>query len=80
MIYQGVRRNAMQAYIKNKDYYGKTTNASNPKEAEYVYVIQPKADHQSSKVPFTEFRWIGRYIIEKVLPNNSCLVRKIDTL
>ena len=39
--------------------------------------MQPKADHQGSKIPFTEFRWIGPYIIEKVLPNNICLVRKI---
>ena len=30
-------------------------------------------------MPFTEFRWIGRYIIEKVLPNNNYLVRKIGT-
>ena len=36
-----------------------------------------KADHQGSKIPFTEFRWIGPYIIEKVLPNNIYLVRKI---
>ena len=36
-------------------------------------------DHQGSKIPFTQFRWIGPYIIEKVLPNNNYLVRKIGT-
>ena len=41
--------------------------------------MQPKADYQGSKIPFTEFRWIGPYIIEKVLPNNNNLVRKIGT-
>ena len=41
--------------------------------------MQPKADHQASIIPFTEFRWIGPYIIEKVLPNNNYLVRKIGT-
>ena len=41
--------------------------------------MQPNADHQGSKIPFTEFRWIGPYIIEKELPNNIYLVRKIDT-
>ena len=41
--------------------------------------MQPKADHQGSKIPFTEFRWIGPYIIEKVLPNNKYLVRKFGT-
>ena len=41
--------------------------------------MQPKPDHQGSKIPFTEFRWIGPYIIEKLLPNNNYLVRKIGT-
>ena len=41
--------------------------------------MQPKADHQGSKVPFTEFRWVGPYFIEKALPSNNYLVRKIGT-
>ena len=41
--------------------------------------MQPKADHQGSKIQFTEFRWVGQYIIEKVLPKNNYLVRKIGT-
>ena len=69
----------MQAYIKYKAYYDKKTNASKLKEADYVYILQPKADHQGSKIPFTKFRWIGPYIVEKVLPNNKYLVRKIGT-
>ena len=69
----------MQAYIKYKAYYDKKTNASKLKEADYVYILQPKADHQVSKIPFTEIRWIGPYIIEKVLPNNNYLVRKSGT-
>ena len=69
----------MQAYIKNKAYYDKKSNASNPKQAHYTYISQPKANHQGSKIPFTNFRWLGQYIIEKVLPNNTCLVRKIGT-
>ena len=79
MIHQDVRKNAMGAYIKYKAYYDKNTSASKLKEAVYVYVLQPKADHQGSKIPFTEFRWIGPYIIEKILPNNNYLVRKIGT-
>ena len=65
----------MKAYIKYKTYYDKKANASKPKEADYVYVLQPKADHQGSKFSLTEFRWIGPYIVEKVLPNNNYLVR-----
>ena len=79
MIHLDVRKNAMQAYIKYKAYYDKKANASKLKEADYVYVLHPKADHQGSKIPFTEIRWIGPYIIEKVLPNDNYLVRKIGT-
>ena len=79
MIYQDVRRNAMQAYIKYKAFYDKNANTSKLKETEYVYVIQPKADHHLSKIPFTSFRGIGHYINEKVLLNNNSLVRKIGT-
>ena len=79
MIFQDVRKNAMQAYIKYKAYYDKKTNAAKLKQADYVYILQPKADHQGSKISFTDFRWIGPYIIEKVLPNNNYLVRKIGT-
>ena len=79
MIHQDVRKNTMQVYIKYKAYYDEKANASKPKEADYVYILQPKADHQGSKIPFTEVRWIGPYIIEKVLPNNNYLVRKIGT-
>ena len=76
-IFQDVRRNAMQAFIKYKAYYDKKANASKLKQSDYVYILQPKADHQGSKIPFTDFRWIGLYFIEKVLPNNNYVVRKI---
>ena len=79
MIHQDVRKNAMQAFIKYKAYYDKKANASELKESDYVYVLQPKADHQGSKIPFTEFRWMGPYIIENVLPKNIYLVLKIGT-
>ena len=71
MIHQDVCNNTMQAYIKYKAYYDKKANASNFKEADCVYILQPKADHQGTKIPFTEYRWIGPYIIENVLPNKN---------
>ena len=79
MIFQGVRKNAIKAYVKYKSYYNKKTNASKIKQADYVYILQPKADHQASKIPFSDFRWIGPYIIEKVLPNKNYLVCKIGS-
>ena len=78
-IFQDVHKNAMQAYIKYKAYYDKKANASKVRHADYVVILQPKADHQGSKIPFTDFRWIGPYFIEKVLPNNNYLVRKVGT-
>ena len=78
-IFRDVRKNAMQANIKYKAYYDKKANASKLKQADYVFILQPEADHQGSKVPFTDFRWIGPYFIEKVLPNSNYLVRKIGT-
>ena len=79
MIHQDVRKNTMQAYIKYKASYDKKANASKLKEADNVNILQPKADHQRSKIPFTEFRWIGPYIIHKLMPNKKYLVRKIGT-
>ena len=78
IIFQDVRRNAMLAYIKNKAYYDKKkANASKLKQSDFVYILQPKADHQGSKIPCTDFRWIPPYIFEKALPNITYVVRKI---
>ena len=79
MIFQDVRRNTTQAYIKYKAYYDEKANASKLKQSDYVHILQPKEDQQGCKIPVTDFRWIGPYIIEKVLPNNIYLVRKIGT-
>ena len=70
MIHQDVRKIIMRAYIKYKAYYGKKANASKLKEADYVYILQPKADHQGSKIPFTKFRWLARILSKKYYPKN----------
>ena len=57
----------------------KKANAAKLKQADYVFMLQPKTDHQGSKSTFKVFRWIGLYFIEKVLPNNKYLVQKIGT-
>ena len=44
-----------------------------------MYILQPKADHQGSRIPSIEIRWIGPYIPENVFPNNNYLVPKIGT-
>ena len=67
----------MQAYIKYKGYYDKKTNASKLKKWYYVYGLQPEPNHQGSKINFTDFRWIGPYIVDKASLNNKYLVRKV---
>ena len=44
-----------------------------------MYVLQPQADRQASKISFADFRWIGPYIVEKALPNRKYLVLKLGT-
>ena len=49
------------------------------KEKDYCFKLQPRADHQGSKIPFRDFRWIGPYLVEKVQTNNNYIVRKLNT-
>ena len=79
ILYDKTKKNVMQSYIKYKKYYDKKAKASPLKEKDYCFILQPKADHQGSKIPFRDFRWIGSYIVEKVLPNNNYIVRKLNT-
>ena len=79
MIHQDDRKNTMQAYIKYKAYYDKKANASKLKVRSRLCICPTTESGSSRKIPFTEFRWIGPYIIEKVLPNNKYLVRKNGT-
>ena len=44
-----------------------------------MFFLQPIADHQVSKIPVREFRWIGPYIIEQVLPNENHVLRKLNS-
>ena len=79
ILYDKTKKNVMQSYIKYKKYYDKKAKASPLKEKDYCFLLQPKADHQGSKISFRDFRWIGTYLVEKVLPNNNYIVRKLDT-
>ena len=63
LIFHDVRKDTMQAYINYKTYYDKKANASKLRQKQYVCVPQPKAHHQGSKTPFTDFRWIGPYFV-----------------
>ena len=79
ILYDKTKKNVMQSYIKYKRYYDKKAKASPLKEKDHCFILQPKADHQGSKIPFRDFRWIGPYLVEKLLPNNNYIVRKLNT-
>ena len=58
ILYDKTKKNVMQSHIKYKRYYDKKAKASPLKEKDYCFILQPKADHQGSKIPFRDFRWI----------------------
>ena len=73
------KQNNMQSYIKYKEYYDRKAKAAPLKENEFCFVLQPKADHQGSKIPFRDYRWVGPFIVQKVLPNENYIVRRLNT-
>ena len=79
ILYDKTQKNVMQSYMKYKKYYDKKAKASPSKEKDYCLILQPKSDHQRSKIPFRDFRWIGPHLVEMVLPNNNYIVRKLNT-
>ena len=73
------KQNIMQSYIKYEEYYDRKAKAAPLKENDYCFVLQPKADHQGSKIPFRDYRWVGPFIVQKVLPNENYIVRRMNT-
>ena len=73
------KQNIMQSYIKYKEYYDRKAKAAPLKESEYCFVLQPKADNQESKIPFRDYRWVGPFIVQKVLTNENYIVRRLNT-
>ena len=73
------KKNIMQSYLKYKEYYNCKTRPAPLQEKDYCFVLQPKTDSQGSKIPFRDYRWIGPFIVQKVLPNNNYIVRHLNT-
>ena len=73
------KKNIMQSYLKYKDYYDRKAKAAPLEQGDFCFILQPLADHQGSKIPFREFRWIGPYVIEKFLPNENYIVHKLNS-
>ena len=48
-IFEDVRKNAIQAYLKYKAYYHRKIEISKLKEREYMCALQDKTDHYGKK-------------------------------
>ena len=69
----------MQSYIKYKEYYDRKAEAAQVKETGHCFVSQPKAGHQGSRIPFRDYRWVGPFLVQKVLPNENYVIRRLNT-
>ena len=62
-LYDRTKKIVKQSYNKYKRYYDKKARASPLKRKDYCFILHPKADHQVSKIPFRDFRWIEAYLV-----------------
>ena len=79
LLHDQTKKNIMQSYLKYKAYYDRKAKASPLTTENYCFILNLKADTQATKIPFREFRWVGPYKVEKVLPNNNYIVRRLGT-
>ena len=73
------KKNIMESYPKYKAYYDRKAKAALLETTDYSYILNQKADTQATKIPCREIRWCGPYKVEKVLPNNNYIVRRLGT-
>ena len=79
ILHDKTKTNITQSYIRYKAYYDRKTNVSPLTTDDYCFVLNPKADTEVSKISFCDNRWVGPYKVDKVLPNNYCIVRRLVT-
>ena len=65
-------------YHKYKQYYYRKAKAAPIGEC-LLFVLQPKADHQESKIPIRDYLWVGPFVVQNVLPNENNTVRQLNT-
>ena len=71
ILHDKTKKNIMQSYLKYKAYYDRKASASPIAVDDHCFVLNPKADTQSTKIPFREFTRVGPYKVAKVLPNKT---------
>ena len=46
---------------------------------DYCFILHSKTDSQGSKNLFWYYRWIGLFVIQKILSNEYFIVRRVNT-
>ena len=69
----------MLSYLTYKNYYDRKASAAPLKINDYCYILNQKADNQSTKFSFQDCIWTGPYIVIKVLSNNNYTIQKLGT-
>ena len=69
----------MQSYVKYKNCYAKKARTWPLQDKKLIIHFTIQSGPSKSKITFRDLRWIGPYVIEKVLPNKNCAVRRINT-
>ena len=69
----------MPHYLKYKKYYDCKASAAPLKVNDYCYILNTKANNQSTKFAFQDCIRTGPYIVIKVLSNNNYTIRKLGT-
>ena len=71
--------NTMLSYLNYKKHYDRKASAAPLKLNDYCYILNPKADNQSTKFAFQGCIWTGPYIVMKILFNNNYTIRRLGT-
>ena len=77
ILKDSAKKNIMQSYFKNNEYYDRIAKAAPLKQNDYCFMLQPIADHQGSNIPFREYRRTGPHTEEKVLPKQNTFSGRI---
>ena len=78
-LHDQTKKNIMQSYLKYKAYHDRKAKAAPLTLGDFCFCLTPKADTQAIKMPFREFRWVGPYKVEKILPSKNYTVHRLGT-
>ena len=73
------KQNIMHSYLKFEGSYHRKARAAPLKENDYCFVLQPKVDHQGSKLSFRDYRWVGPFLLQKILAYEIYIVCRLIT-